>query len=825
MGPIAILSALIVGLFAIVMAAFAVVALIVPVARAIGWVVGQCVRFVFSEIGDALRLVGAVLTTVVLSPMVVGSLVLGRFSAASHFGRAISSEVGTAGICLYRLALGNPLTLLGLTPLTEGLERRLPDVVRAAPGPDKPAGRRTGQFEGYTVVGSLAGGGSGGKLYVAEPDDIKRASLERQGHEGVDQVVIKAFSLKDGSTLPQIIRESRALEAAKRTGLVLDYDMTNERFFYVMRYVPGESLNLVTQRLHAQSPANGLSDRAMRQAMAYAQDVLEALDGYHSGGLWHKDIKPDNIIVHDGEAHVVDFGLVTPLRSNMTLTTHGTEYFRDPEMVRLALKGVKVHQVDGAKFDIYATGAVLFSMIENSFPAHGVLSQLSKRCPEAVKWIIRRAMADYDRRYATARQMLDDLRVVASAADPYAVKPIDLPSMQARGDGDPGPDRDELLEQAAVGAAAFAATPRPPRAGRVERPWPAAAGAPTAMRVRPSLRVVGWWSGRYEVNGVERVAATGEAAPVAAVRPLRPVGERRSAREQVAAAQQRAASVRERAQQRRAGHARRNGAAHRHHREEFRPGVNGGVLLAVGLFVLGVVGLVGLVTHGATAPRVRPVAAGPGLPMPGEAVEVRNRFDEALATGAEAVDLAELIESASLRRSEIAVGPGGAPVGATMQLAASGLAAVVDQQLRGRRVLVVSDLSRPLAAETAGRLRAMVSRLSRARMRILGDTFGALDAESPEEASELDLLADLRYLRKQRTFDSRSLDEDIGAWIANQPDVDFVVWVEPDPQQPGGALVEVFAGRERPKDLTAAFRVLSNGYVRELVKPGERLGS
>ena len=33
----------------------------------------------------------------------------------------------------------------------------------------------------------------------------------------------------------------------------------------------------------------------------------------------------------------------------MTLTTHGTEYFRDPEMVRLALRGVKVHQVDGSR--------------------------------------------------------------------------------------------------------------------------------------------------------------------------------------------------------------------------------------------------------------------------------------------------------------------------------------------------------------------------------------------------------------------------------------------------------------------------------------------
>ena len=83
---------------------------------------------------------------------------------------------------------------------------------------------------------------------------------------------------------------------------------------------------------------------------------------------------------------------MTPLRSGMTLTTHGTEYFRDPEMVRLALTGVKVHEVDGAKFDVYAAGAVLFSMIENSFPAHGGLSQITsaarRRCAgsSAERW-------------------------------------------------------------------------------------------------------------------------------------------------------------------------------------------------------------------------------------------------------------------------------------------------------------------------------------------------------------------------------------------------------------------------------------------------------
>ena len=113
----------------------------------------------------------------------------------------------------------------------------------------------------------------------------------------------------------------------------------------------------------------------------------------------------------------------------MTLTTHGTEYFRDPEMVRMAMRGVKVHEVDGAKFDIYGAGAVLYFIMENTFPGHGGLSRFERPAPEALRWIVRRAMADYGQRYGSAREMLDDLRAVASAADPWSVTPAQLPSM------------------------------------------------------------------------------------------------------------------------------------------------------------------------------------------------------------------------------------------------------------------------------------------------------------------------------------------------------------------------------------------------------------
>jgi serine/threonine protein kinase len=135
----------------------------------------------------------------------------------------------------------------------------------------------------------------------------------------------------------------------------------------------------------------------------------------------------------DGRAHLVDFGLLTPLRGTMTLTTHGTEYFRDPEMVRMALRGVKVHEVDGARFDVYGAGAVLYAVLENSFPASGGLSPITRACPEALKWVVRRAMTDYARRYPSAAAMLADLRVVQSAARAGTLSSLrvtDLPSMR-----------------------------------------------------------------------------------------------------------------------------------------------------------------------------------------------------------------------------------------------------------------------------------------------------------------------------------------------------------------------------------------------------------
>jgi hypothetical protein len=417
--------------------------------------------------------------------------------------------------------------------------------------------------------------------------------------------VIKCFALTEGSSLPQIVRESRALECAKQLGHVLDHGMDKHRFYYVMPYHPGDHLGLIARQMHGECGGRGLDHKHLRLVMSHSSDLLATLSAYHKGGLWHKDVKPENVIVHDGRAHLVDLGLVTPLRSAMTLTTHGTEYFRDPEMVRQALRGVKVHQVDGAKFDIYAVGAVIYFMIENTFPAHGGLSRFVMPSPEALRWIVRRSMTEYNQRYSTADEMLADLEYVARASNAFAIKPADLPSMRqsdapsmefesecpevvaGAGTADP---RKSAVEGFGVAAGIGAAGPFA-QVGHFKvdgdgRPMPVDSKSP---QPKARLKVTNWWTGAYRSEsgqhcqkcGYDLHGLTGAACPECGTSrragpefkareyrqhasefrqqaeniqhqaQLGAMSARRAAREQIKAARQRAREMRSRASARR----------------------------------------------------------------------------------------------------------------------------------------------------------------------------------------------------------------------------------------------------------------------------------
>lgn len=445
-----------------------VVMAMVPVGRGIGGVLSRIFTFIKREVLDLLRAIACIIVAPIFGLLAVVSLIFIQMDAAAKFGKALREEVVRFFVCVYRVFVGNPARAVGLEAALEGVETRLPGVLSGTWG--DVLSPRESMFDGYEVAGTMPAGGSGAKLYIAKPDKKKLDEFVRDGasnalasragtvfREG-DRVVIKSFTTFEDTALPQLVRESRGLEAGKRLGLILDHGFGPDRFFYVMRYVPGEHLRNVTTRLHQHSEQregekSGLGEPELKAALSYTIDLLGTLALYHEQGLWHKDVKPDNIIIEPdtnpatilavrgatqthapgiGRARLVDIGLVSSLRSAMTLTTHGTEYYRDPEMVRQALKGVKVSEVDGTKFDIYAAGAVLYSMIEDSFPAQGVLSPIEKKCPPAVAWIIRRAMADYRQRYASASDMMSDVQAALASQNLFTMRLVELPSMRGQ---------------------------------------------------------------------------------------------------------------------------------------------------------------------------------------------------------------------------------------------------------------------------------------------------------------------------------------------------------------------------------------------------------
>ena len=802
-------------LVVIVAGVVALIAVLMLVGKFAVWLFRFIGRF-FATLGlmlaDLVRFVGSLLLVPVLCLLVVANVVIGRWSASAHFGRAVSSEVSTAGLCLYRVFIGHPARLLGLRGAVEGFEQRLPKVIAEAPGRDKPSPKRAGQFDGYKIVGSLPGGGSGGKLYIAEPDELKQAKLAKRGVGDVDRVVIKTFSMAEGSSLPQIVRESRALDAAKKLGLVLEHELTSERFFYVMRYVPGESLSAITTRLHAESPADGLDNGRLRRVLTYAGDLVAALDTYHRGGLWHKDVKPDNIIIAHERAHLVDFGLVTPLRSAMTLTTHGTEYFRDPELVRQALRGVKVHQVDGTKFDLYAAGAVLYSAVENSFPAHGGLSQITKRCPDALRWIVRRAMAEYDNRYASATMMLADLDYLRSADDVFAVKPAELPSMRG---GAVDESEQDVEEVEPIG-------PMP----RMQ-PEPEPTSTRAKRRERPDLEVVGWWTGRYKQRKAKEHASEAHAGEArerrrgcSVLRPAKakltpPWVERRHepkagprhrtvrppASEQIRSARERAQAARKRAKAKAAEM--RRGRAQRALIDR-RGGW--GIALAVFLFLAVVVGAVGggvlgLFRAGSSSEATQMVMVDPANdgsfmahvegPDGGRVVADASGITVTGADGG-SVRIGRSRGASELgygRQIVASVGEGFREVLGSADIEAAAALAQMRASLAGTRqdeaMLVVSDLAPPVNDRAQSFIGAWVRALEASGI----DTVGFLTDDAGT-----DLTAAVRLVRGAAPLDAGDLGPKLARFADQHDVIDSVLWVAPDPDRHGAVRFTLFAG-------------------------------
>jgi predicted ATPase/serine/threonine protein kinase len=102
--------------------------------------------------------------------------------------------------------------------------------------------------------------------------------------------------------------------------------------------------------------------RSIEAVRAALVELLRGLAALHDAGLWHGDVKPQNVLVReDGHVVVVDFGLAQRIGdARVSQTTGGTPVFMSPEQHA----GVGV----GPASDCYAVGVLLYQVLTGRVP-------------------------------------------------------------------------------------------------------------------------------------------------------------------------------------------------------------------------------------------------------------------------------------------------------------------------------------------------------------------------------------------------------------------------------------------------------------------------
>jgi hypothetical protein len=170
----------------------------------------------------------------------------------------------------------------------------------------------------YRVIKRLGQGGMG-VVYLAEDADGQSVAVKAL-HPGMAQEENARRRLaREVDTMHRV----RSPHVAEVVGADLDGDPP----YIVTRYVPGLTLDAV---ISVGGPLTG----AALGRLAYG--LAQALAAVHAAGVVHRDLKPGNVMIADGEPVVIDFGiaqLVETTRLTLTGMFMGTPGYLAPEVI------------------------------------------------------------------------------------------------------------------------------------------------------------------------------------------------------------------------------------------------------------------------------------------------------------------------------------------------------------------------------------------------------------------------------------------------------------------------------------------------------------
>jgi serine/threonine-protein kinase len=157
----------------------------------------------------------------------------------------------------------------------------------------------------YEPVKLLGAGGMGEVMLVHDQDIARKVAVKRLLPEMGDPAVLARF-----------VDEIRTVGRLEHPNIVPIHDVGVDeqgRYFFVMKYVEGETLADIIAKLAAGDPSYHERYSFEMRAEIFI-DILHALAYAHAHGVVHRDIKPANVMVGPfGEVMLMDWGIARPL--------------------------------------------------------------------------------------------------------------------------------------------------------------------------------------------------------------------------------------------------------------------------------------------------------------------------------------------------------------------------------------------------------------------------------------------------------------------------------------------------------------------------------
>ncbi|GAB1690934.1 protein kinase domain-containing protein [Krasilnikovia sp. M28-CT-15] len=203
----------------------------------------------------------------------------------------------------------------------------------------------------YRLLRRIGSGGMG-VVWLARDEILRRQVAIKELHHNQ---ATSDRTLADGRE--RSLREARAAAALHHPNIVAVYDVVeqDDRPWIVMEYVSGRSLKEIVAE-DGPLPV----DRAVRIGL----QLLDALGAAHAAGITHRDVKPANVLLCEGDVvRLTDFGLaLLPDAEALTETgvVMGTPGYLAPEQAN--------GHTPGPPADIFGVGATLYFAVEGVGP-------------------------------------------------------------------------------------------------------------------------------------------------------------------------------------------------------------------------------------------------------------------------------------------------------------------------------------------------------------------------------------------------------------------------------------------------------------------------